>query len=231
MRRVYVLIALCMSVINSVESYESKIWKFFSLGDSKSIMISDDYEVFELNHLTPNKQTWSEWFYGNDPEQVPSEYLLQNKMWEEGTIINVLDYPWITSEEAKLYRNNTHFLSLTKDYLSLCTLVLEDYVTGEKVFARKIDIQDWAEIYLEFEKAKNILVEHLHPGSKKYLNDSEKLLLFGMKILMAKHYLLKSYSGEERKYYEGETQDQKYIEFDEIFHFTDVRIILSKMNV
>ncbi len=190
------------------EEAELKIWKFLPFA-SQNILITDNFEVWELNYLTPNKQSWNEWIWGTDLEDVPPAFLFNNREWVEDSLVTVIDSPWSGSPESFIYRNNSSFLAqLTAGYLSLCTHVLLNKTTGEKVFARRLDLEEWKMVCSNFAGTMGSLEKARHPYAAKYLEAAYILADFGLEML-----------NELQSMYRFEPYDSKMVQFAEFFPY------------
>jgi len=219
MRKLFILMVLVFTGVRAEENSTTfKIWKLFQVHE-KSILITHNYEVWELNYLRPYKQTWSEWFYQMPvQDQVGEEYVFQEKLWSEQSSVLCAYYPWNFSQEAQIYRNDV-------SDLSLCTHILENVDTKEKAFARKICPEDWEKIYEQFNNA--VIVETIMARSVELTKQSVELGLFALAhLVFEQRYLeyLKKGDMEKCLLYE------KLLEFERAFHFCEIIAKVSKRN-
>lgn len=180
MKKYLIIIAiLFLSCLNAEDVRELKIWKFFRIHE-KSILITDSLEVWELNYFSPNKQTWAEWLSLTPAEELfGNDYIYQNKLWNEQSIILCSDYPWINSSESKIYRNNS-------SHLSLCTHILENINTKEKAFARLICTHDWKEICRNFYLRYALNVHLVKEEAREKNVQEQELFKFILRLIKGK---------------------------------------------
>ncbi|MCB1107305.1 MAG: hypothetical protein KDK76_04335, partial [Chlamydiia bacterium] len=82
----------CQGISN--ETVQNKIiWKNFPMGKN-FVMVSDEYQIWMLHGLEPNKQTWGEWIRGEEIPQIEDRYIFKKDQWEPGVEISIIYSPW-----------------------------------------------------------------------------------------------------------------------------------------
>lgn len=120
---------------------EKLIWKIFTI-DTRAVLISNDYEIWLLQRLQPNKSTWNEWVRRKDVPQPDASYLISLEKWEEGQLVSIVNSPWKDCKWQDNYRGDTSILQH-------CNFVIKNEDCNERVFAKSLEIEEWESIYKE----------------------------------------------------------------------------------
>lgn len=165
---------LFATIVNAENSEEFKIWKFFRV-DEKSIVITDNLDVWELNYFC---SAWYDWFLlTTAEEQKRNQYFYQNKPWDEKSIISCIPNLKLDSE-LQTYHPCDSF-----SHLSLCTHLLQNLETNEKAFARKISPANWEEIYHNFQVKLKVSMKVAAEEAKDLIQQDNLLLKFAFRCL------------------------------------------------
>jgi hypothetical protein len=200
----FVFIIIFSGNLFAGECKNCKIWKVFDIAQ-KSILITDDYEMWELNYLKQNNKTWSEWYNGKTHVQIDEKYII-SKSWNENSSISISFYPWTSSAEAVDYLNY-------QDDLNLCSHILINMDNQEKIFARQINKNEFIEVYNKFLAEFPAALRICKPEAKKWLEEHIAFLEFKIKI-----------KEELVKFIEKKDYDQKYLDFDNKYNFSSITI-------
>ena len=90
-------------------SKKKPIWKIFPI-DKQAVLISDNYQIWLLHGLQPNKLTWNEWVWRVEVPQPDASYFFDVKKWKEGNTISIIYSPWHDCEWKDTYRHDTSLL-------------------------------------------------------------------------------------------------------------------------
>jgi hypothetical protein len=201
---------LMFSVLFSNENKNAKIWKFFKM-DQKSIIITDDLEIWELNYLKQNKESWNEWFFNKSIDLIDEKYTIKKFPWKDKDVFLIEDYSWIKFRESINYRND-------QSDLELCTHLMTNIQNQEKAFARQIfNVEEFLIIYNNFLK-KHSAAQYLRSDDAVELTNQHIPLLF---------FFTKNIN-ERIKYLDKKDYDEKYIKFDHLYEFSRIKIISKK---
>ena len=147
---VLLLMVLVCSQGMANETIQKKIiWKIFPI-DEKAVIISNDYQIWLLQGLQPNRLTWSEWVWKEEVPQPDPSYFFDVKKWEEGKAISIVYSPWQDSKWKDTYRNDT-------SSLRHCDYVIENDAYKTTVFAKPLQKDEWVAVYdIFFNKSKDL---------------------------------------------------------------------------
>lgn len=200
MKRMLFVLMISLSTLRAGDYHESKIWQFFQMG-SKAVIITDDYEVWELNFLVKNQQTWGEWIMGSEAEQIPKIQLYLQSKWKPGTVVSVTGRDWEGSREAEYYREST-------EHLMLCEHFMENLGNHAKAFARKLDSEGWLKDYKIFKAMSDPIKKPNTDEEKEIVADREHLKKFCNQVKI-----------EQQRELDGFPYAKNYVEFEHYFHF------------
>jgi hypothetical protein len=198
----FVFIIIFSGNLFAGEYKNCKIWKMFDFAQ-KSVLITDDYEMWELNYVIQNNKTWSEWFYGNTHVQIDEKYII-SKSWNENSSISTSYYPWTSSVEAVDYLND-------QDDLKLCSHILINVDNQEKIFARQINTNEFLKIYNNFLAEIPFALRICKPEAKKWLEEDIVFIKFLIKM-----------DDELINFSEKKDYDQRYLDFDKKYNFSKI---------
>jgi hypothetical protein len=110
--------------------------------EDKDILVLEDDSIWMVFSLKQNEQTWSEWWYNEDPPTIDNRYVIDLNLWGQTSQIAVYQSSWRDSDLERIYRGEQ------KD-LSGCSYLLENILTNEFVFARQITMGELVVLFDE----------------------------------------------------------------------------------
>jgi|GEM_PF-3596871 len=186
---------LTLCFLNQGEAQETEIWKLFTFCETV-ILIDTDYQIWQLEGLKPNEQSWGEWLLGSSIPQPDERYYYNPYQWKEGMRLLINHSPWTDSDFAQSYRNDT-------SQLKFCDYLVENLSASCFIFARQIDMNDLETIFEPSLK----LIQSLNNQGQKELADAvlrniRPYLEFFCDVIE-----------EWQKRKEGQTYDEKLVAF------------------
>ncbi|MDX8431543.1 MAG: hypothetical protein SNF33_07080 [Candidatus Algichlamydia australiensis] len=180
---------------------EKLIWKVFPV-DEQAIMITEDYQIWLLHGVEPNKLTWTEWIKCETIPQPDTSYFFDVKQWEKSKAISIVYSPWQECEWKETYRNDSSLLQY-------CDYVISNTMNNVHAFAKPLQKDELISFYNGITKRFEIIV-----GAGlvcEAANLLEKVLVFTKfktKVL-----------AESKNKSEGKPYEEKYIEFHQKHDF------------
>jgi hypothetical protein len=191
---------------------EKTIWKILQIDnefDKRAILISDDYEIWLLHGLQPNRLTWNEWIWREEVPQPDASFFLDIKKWEEGKPVSIVYSPWHECKWKDSYRNDDSLLQY-------CEYVIDNDDHNAHVFATPLQMDEWKSLYTKLREDMRDLANLGFYGRAANLLEKEILFLsFREKILT-----------EWKNKIDGNPFDEQYTTFNEkydLFQLDDSR--------
>ncbi len=179
-----------------------EVWKMFKMVD-KCILIDQNNDLWELNALNPNKQSWKEWFYRIPALQPDPCFFFEPTTWKEKTVLQVIPCFFENSDVYRMYNNPS-------EDLKKCTYILEHPETKNRMFARPITVD-------QFCKDLNDLHTHHYVSEKLFKSDFYEL---NQQILEILTFILLLEAHELHKLQDN-SYSTKYIEFNQKHDFLE----------
>ena len=160
-------VLVCSQGIANETVQVKTIWKIFEIDDKRAFLICDDYEVWLLHGLQPNRLTWNEWIWREEVPQPDASYFFDVKKWEEGKTVSIVYSPWHDCEWKDIYRNNTSLLQN-------CHYVIKNNADNAYVFAKLLPRDEWKSFcFLLIEEARELRRLLYFAQAAKVLQSSE----------------------------------------------------------
>ncbi|MCP5491460.1 MAG: hypothetical protein H7A40_00260 [Chlamydiales bacterium] len=208
----YAVVALALMICRPAMAdetvFEKTIWKIFWVSSPvnvRAVIITEDFDIWFLHGLTPNKLTWCEWIWREHVAQPGNEYFLDRTKWKEGQGISFTYAPWQTREWKDSYRNTTPLLQ-SCDYLA------KNDVYNAHIFAKPFQIDEWMSLYNEIYNYADFCTQRGCYGI------AVELLKQLVKFEKFKEQLIK----ERNKKIEGMSFDAQCVAFDEKYDFCKI---------
>lgn len=204
MRTALLVFVMFFGTLFAQEDKSCRAWTVLKF-DQKCVLITDDYEMWEINYLKQNIRTWGEWFNGKIPDQIDNQYIFTNYCWKENAPLQITYHSSSSLLDAQQYGGD-------QVNLADCSYVITNLETQEKALARPVlQISDFIKMRSEYITKLQSAVKLLSPGVEELLDDGIKMERFFVAILQA-----------HESFKKGLPYDQRYLKLNENYDFMSI---------